>query len=391
MTKVTAIGTEKKEIEVASTEFSIDTNLLSNADYTLAEAIIKSISESDPSMFSVTLFNSYHVDLSEGQQKTYLELFSAFKNADEEIERNFQEIMAMDDTKDEKELRESLKLESYNQAMLSFLDSQSWISSDYSSDEAFYFQATYEEENNVVEAIVNALESLSEQFDVDSNIHSTEFEDYLRTAMVEEMREKDTSTYQDLLPNDRVEFNFTKGFNWNGGCLDSAHIYINEVDERLGAFFEMANLKPQDFVAYAKENEEYDEEYLTQVLALKVKTDESRKPLLSAKDICEVLDNTAEYFIPMFTCFVEIKQLIEEDKTNGIFINGGVLGLEDCINGAGHNCDIDKSEKGIFISHEEFINNTTLYSGKGRYHTYDRQSVYGFYIPSVKGEITSVK
>lgn len=402
MNTVSATGTKKTVTFSNSVTFNINPELLKLANEDLAKAIIKSVHDNDTSLFSAPIFNPYRVDLNDGKPEMYGELFNEFKNADRNIIDNLGALTDGLSPEKSKEAEDKLREEEYNQAMMNFLNFQSWISQDYSTPDSYYMDETYESENNVIESIVDAINELESEdnLEVDSGIYNDEFEQLLRDEIVIIMSEDDTSSYKDILPNVKVELNFTKGYKWDDS-IEDYHFHIDDFSEGMAKFFEMANLDPKVLSDYLndqrdeslsslpdsiKEHTNTDEEESIQakLLNLKVNIDKSKPSLITAKDAIDVFYSVYGFNISMFTTYIEISELLTTDKTKGFTLSGGMIGLEDLINGSGMNSDISGT---MFISADDYLESTTVSCGKATKHVYDRMDVYDFHKPSVLSHI----
>lgn len=240
MTNVNLTGKKTKIITTASVDFEVNSELFASANETLAKSIVRSIANDDPSFCNSELFNTYRIDLSDASEATYARLFESMRRADISSESIIEEAITYQEndgkklTEQEKlEIAQQIKLEERNSAMCDFLNGENWIDSDYSSADAYYLEETYTEENDVFEAVINAIESLDADFEIDQEIFEEDFETAFRQAMVELMFEKDTSSYLDLIPYDKVELNFVKGFNWHESDLESGHLYQGELNDEI--------------------------------------------------------------------------------------------------------------------------------------------------------------
>lgn len=357
--------------------FDLEMTLLQKADLTLAKAIIKAIKKSDSFFFNKERFNPYQWDLTDDSaQKT---LLGAFKQAQKAWINWSEEEYGEKTNEGYKSLLNDLVGEALTDIGHNY---------DYQN---FHSDAYYEEFHDLAECCVESLvEAAKEQdIDFDDEIESEEFAETLRELAIEAIADADKSTYVDILPTfGSLEFNFTYGFDNDEQYIDDFHIEHESncssletiiVDERLENFFSMANISSVDFAKHL-EQKGYSSELVEKYKNLKPTNDENLPARMTCDNVIEVLDNATYGGIPMITFFANVSDLLKADPERGFYINKGALGLEDVINGSGHNEDLDISNHPMLIKFEDikYLNAPLGYS---------RDEVYGFYRPSLKTDL----
>jgi len=354
-------------------KFDVERALLASATDTLAGQIVDSLDESNGDfghLFTAEKYDTYSWDLSDD------DTLAKFINAS---------ISA------EKKARENDDLDDYKHYLSDEIDSILNSFGTYYS-ESFYGDAVHEHHSGLDSAIIDALSEL-EGLEVDPEIMTESFEESLRYAMENVMARNDESSATDLIPNHcRAEIVVALGFDWNNDCIEDRFVQHESVcnavstvivDDKLQPLFTMANVAPKAFMNYLQE-QGYDEEVVARYKELKDTSNSSKPQVLSCESIVHVLDNASYGGIPMLTAYIAASEFVSRDITKGFYLDNGVIGLEDMINGSGHNEGMEKDTK-LFVSVEN-ISSVRALTGSSM-----RDNVYGYYRPALYANVTQEK
>ncbi|WP_210498522.1 hypothetical protein [Vibrio crassostreae] len=353
---------------------NLDPNLLQDANETLANAIVDSIHKDNGygTYFQKNKYCPHSWDLH------YEEAAAKFMEASIEAE---------------KEARQDDDLENYPTYLRENIDRVLAQLGHNFDAEDYYYGAYYENFCTIIQPIQDAItlaqrdEEELDGIEIDDNIYTDDFEELLRDRIVELMEKCDDSTYNDILPSyARAELNVTLGHKWGKDCAEDTFAFhegncssVETVDsDKLQALFDMANVSPQDFAKHLLEND-YEAEVAEGYNNLVDNSNGEQR--VSFENLIEVMDNATYGGIPMQTAYIECGAFVNRDITKGFTVTDGVLGLEDVINGSGHNADFIKEGCGVFVEAGGIEHVRAVYGSEAR------DNVYCYYKPALHGSI----
>lgn len=361
------------EFNEEQVSFTLNKCLLSADFRVLATSIVDSIesNNSNPfdgfqTFFEATKYNSYEWDLSD--RESCQQLAEAARLA------YLETLKSGDIENHDGNLSEAI--DSALQSMCSNFDGGN-----------FYGCVFDEKYEPLVDLIIECLVSTVPD-EITPSIHDGGLHDELRWAIEAKLEEQDASEPKDIIPNHTlVELNFTKGFTWGESYLEDRHtdhdynvsqVDTMIVDDKVQPLFDMANINPQEFAEYLELNG-YDKEVVERYKACQNNSNKGNAQLFSFEYLVCVLDNATYGGIPTFTAYVSAHDFIFRDVTKGFTLSNGVLGIEDYINGSGHNEGIQGGELKIETTDIGFLH----FPDKRN----SRDNVYGFAISALKSEI----
>ena len=224
-------------------------------------------------------------------------------------------------------------------------------------------------------------------------------DDYVRDEVVQLMEDGDTSVFTDLFSShDTIRLSYIEG-RGQYGCIDDISTHHNDVcsesttilaDINTMLLFKLLNVSPLKFVDYMREernvdllnpeisdsltetskksyrenaqawrficaidggeyiedNFDYpywlssDDEQVTLASLVRQTHDDTRKPVVSMKDLVTILDNSSYGGVGTLYFRVNVKSLLKGELDNQFLAKGGQIGLHDFINGSGYLSDV---------------------------------------------------
>lgn len=192
----------------------------------------------------------------------------------------------------------------------------------------------------------------------------------LKDLTQDKMSELDTSEPEDYIGNNPIPLAFTPDFNPDNQSRDDIMIYkesIETMDPLILRLLTLCRNSAEDLVDDGEID--YTNTELLEKWDRIANITFDHPPVISKETLKSVLDNMHNYGLPLWVGTISLRQLKQANFKETVFIEGGMVGSHDFINGAGA---MEPVETYITISPSEYLTTEVGYTVKETYDPYAR-------------------